>query len=59
MRELYERHRFLVAFHTLSTIAGASVGVEKVTTSLGSRDGLARACERWRSRRFRSRRALG
>src|SRR5262245_35669227 len=34
MRELIERNRFLLAFATLSTVMGASVGVAKVTTSL-------------------------
>jgi MFS family permease len=34
MRALYERHRFILAFVTLSAITGSSVGLAKVTTSL-------------------------
>ena len=34
MRQLLERNRFLIAFATLSSIMGSSVGVAKVTTSL-------------------------
>lgn len=45
MRNWLSRHRFLVAFGTLSSIMGISVGLAKVTTSLyaislGASDGL-------------------
>jgi MFS family permease len=34
MREIFERHRFILAFVILSAITGSSVGLAKVTTSL-------------------------
>jgi MFS family permease len=34
VRELLDRHRFILAFMTLSAITGSSVGLAKVTTSL-------------------------